>query len=159
MPEGSSVSQSHPQSALVLGFDFGLRRTGVAVGQTITRTARPLTCLTVASQQMIWPQIDRLVTEWQPQCFIVGQPASHNNQITPFIDACNDFAETLKTRYHRPVVRIDEQLTSRYAESQLIEERQQGRRRRIRKPEIDARAAALIVETWLSETSPEPSES
>ena len=134
----------------VLGFDFGLRRTGVAVGQGLTGTATPLTTLVGQDGQPDWDGIGRLIEEWRPEALVVGLPlqmdGSPNAELHERIER---FCRQLEGRYHLPVYRVDERLSSVEAQRRLKAQRQQGHRRRIRKEEIDALAAALQLETWL----------
>ena len=70
---------------LILGFDFGTKYIGVAIGQTTTHTARPLTCLKVKNQHINWQDIDQLIKSWNPGQLIVGIPidmqGKHNTQL------------------------------------------------------------------------------
>ncbi len=140
----------------LLGFDFGLRRIGVATGNTITRSATPLT--TIAGQiadgekrQTNWPAIDKLITEWRPTEILVGLPLLLDGQRQPFTEKVEAFATELGERSGLPVGLVDETLSSRAAEGELKQQRQAGRKSKIRKEEIDALAAKIIIETWLSE--------
>ncbi|MDY6991538.1 MAG: Holliday junction resolvase RuvX, partial [Pseudomonadota bacterium] len=92
----------------VMGFDYGHKRLGIAVGQTLTATAQPLATVNPAH----WPQIDELIKHWQPQACIVGQPRfadGHSNAITV---AVTEFTQKLYQRYRLPVHTIDETLSS-----------------------------------------------
>ena len=136
---------------LVLAFDFGHRRIGIASGNRLTRTASPLTTLTV-HDTVPWADVDRLIAEWRPGILVVGMPPSQaESSITIDVAA---FVDELRERYALEVVTVDESLTSSAAQSELKEGRRSGYlRRRIGKGRLDRHAACLIAEQWLSETA------
>jgi putative Holliday junction resolvase len=128
----------------LLGFDYGTHRIGVAVGQTLTATATALTTLNAVQQRPDWERITQLITEWQPEALIVGLPFNMDDTETEVASRARRFARQLEGRYHLPVHLVDERLTSLEAERQLGgKTKQEG--------DIDALAAKLILETWLSE--------
>lgn len=134
---------------LLLAFDFGLRRIGVASANRHTGTATALTTLET-SRQLPWERIDSLIEQWQPGQLVVGQPdAATAGTVAAGATA---FAAELEQRYGLPVARTDESLTSRAAESELIMARRDGLMpKRIRKGTLDSHAACLIAEQWLRE--------
>ena len=101
-----------------MAFDFGAKRTGVALGQEITASARPLATIKSVNNQPNWPAIESLVTEWQPTQFIVGIPAEcdENKALRSSIDK---FSCELERRFNLPVQLHDETLTSNEAYVQL----------------------------------------
>jgi putative Holliday junction resolvase len=121
---------------LVLGFDFGTRRTGVALGNTLTRSARPLTTIAAASEEARWRAIEALVNEWQPAEFVVGIPCHPDGAPHAMTARCERFARQLEGRYRRPVRRIDERYSSAVSS---------------RSESVDAEAAAVILQQWLAE--------
>ena len=135
-------------TALFMAFDVGAKRTGVAVGQEITATARPLTTITSINQQPDWPAIEALVAEWQPSQFVVGIPTQckANKSIRKMI---NKFSLELQQRFNLPVQLHDETLTSDEAYAQLKKKRAQ-QKGKIDRVEIDQYAAALILESWMN---------
>jgi putative holliday junction resolvase len=138
-------------SDLLLAFDFGLRRIGIASGNRLTRTASPLTTLTV-HDDVPWDELDRLIAEWQPGVLVVGMPPEHGEGSTTIDVAA--FVAALGHRYDIEVQTVDESLTSAAAQSELRESRRSGYlRRRVGKGRIDRHAACLIAEQWLSETA------
>lgn len=133
----------------MLAFDYGGRRTGVAVGQTITGSARALTTLTSVGTGPDWAAIDRLLDEWRPDLLLVGLPQRDDGSDSPQTLAARAFARELEERGIR-VALVNEHLTSNEASRALAEARSDGsRRRRVRKEDIDALAAVLIAEQWL----------
>ena len=125
----------------VLGFDFGLRRIGLAVGQDLTGTAEALKTLEVRNGQVDWNAIGELVEQWQPQLFVLGRPTSADGRPPSIDDAIARFARRLEGRYRRPVSFVDERLSS-YAAADEAESGRVG---------LDAVAARLILETWFAE--------
>ncbi len=142
MPEAATLEGT------LLGFDFGLRRIGVAVGQTATQTASAL--VTVShSTQPDWQVISNLIKEWQPAGLVVGLPLDAGGHETQMSRAARQFAAVLGQRFRKPVYFIDERLTSVQAESQFAEARSAGRARRKDARRLDAVAAKIILENWL----------
>jgi putative Holliday junction resolvase len=135
-------------ATVLIAFDFGQRRIGVATGNLLTRTASPLTTVRVGAQ-LPWQEIDRIIEEWRPQRLVVGQPSTKGTlatRVARFVDA-------LERRYGLDVATVDETLTSHAAHSGLREARRAGYlRRRLRaKDELDRHAACVIAEQWLSD--------
>ncbi len=136
--------------SVTLGFDYGLTRVGVAVGNTLTGTARALPALECPRDDNGWRQLSRVVAEWQPQQFVVGLPVG--NTAEALMEAIDAFAAELHSRFSRPVIRIDESLTSRSAAATLKDARASGHKsRRIRPGEEDSLAAAEIVTQYLND--------
>lgn len=128
----------------LLGFDYGTAKIGIAVGQTETGTANPLTTLRAIRQKPDWDTITRLVDEWQPEALVVGLPYDMDDTETEIAPLARRFARQLEGRYRLPVHLTDERLTSQVARQEL------GRKAK-KFDELDAVAAKLILETWLSE--------
>lgn len=138
-------------SGVYLGFDFGMRRIGVAVGEPITASARPLTTLPARDGQPDWAVIETLLKEWDPVALVVGIPRHADGTSAEVTAPAERFARRLHGRFGRPVHTIDEQLSSQAAERMLAERGQGGRRLAKNKEKIDQLAAAVILETWLAE--------
>jgi putative Holliday junction resolvase len=135
----------------LLAFDFGLRRIGVAVGQTITRSARAVTTLAASDGEPDWAALDALIEDWAPDLLLVGLPLREDGSESPATEAARRFAARLN-RFGKPVQLIDEVLTSAAAQDLLKAQRASGdRRRRVRKRDVDAMSAVLIAEQWLNE--------
>jgi putative Holliday junction resolvase len=132
----------------VLGFDFGLRRIGVAVGQDVTETAAPVATLPAKEGQPEWTRVARLLEDWLPAALVVGLPYRTDGSSQPITARAKRFARQLEDRFGLPVHTIDESLTSRAAASELREHRRSGRRR-VQKADVDQAAACLLVESWL----------
>lgn len=126
-------------SGVVLGFDFGLKRIGVAVGQTISRTASPEAIVASRDGQPDWQHISQLFEAWQPNAIVVGLPMRLNGEPQALTQPARKFGQRLSGRYHTPVFYIEEQLSSVEAEQ---------RKTRTDQP-IDDHAAQIILENWL----------
>jgi putative Holliday junction resolvase len=134
---------------ILVAFDFGLRRIGIATANRATRTASPLTTLR-ADRGPPWVDIDRIVDEWRPAQLVVGVPEGEGAESVA--RRARAFAAALAERYELPVATVDETMTSVAAESDLAEKRRSGYlRRRVGKGSVDRVAACLIAEQWLSE--------
>lgn len=134
----------------LLGFDVGRMRIGVAVGQELTATARPLTTLATQGQQPDWGSITRLIDEWQPDLLIVGVPHHADGSPNAVTQIARRFCRQLEGRYRLPVETIDERLSSREARGYIAQLSELERRQRQNKAAIDRVAAALILESWLN---------
>lgn len=135
--------------AVLLGFDYGIKRIGVAVGQTLTSTASALTTIPVHNFRPDWETISRLFAQWKPTAVVVGLPRNMDGSEHELTARARRFGNQLAGRYNLPVHFVDERLTSVEAEQQL---RAAGRRG---KQDIDPEAARLILQTWLDECSRE----
>ncbi|MDV3237979.1 MAG: Holliday junction resolvase RuvX [Gammaproteobacteria bacterium] len=114
------MTAAHPPQTL-LGFDFGLRRIGVAVGQRVTGTATALTTLAARDGQPDWTQIARLLETWHPDALVVGLPLQLDGTDSEVTRAAQRFARRLEGRFHLPVFLHDERLSSHTAEQWLRE--------------------------------------
>jgi putative Holliday junction resolvase len=151
MGDPTQGPSSTPQ--LILAFDFGTRRIGVASGDTLTATARPLTTLTV-SNGTPWREIDRLVADYRPARLIVGLPYNMDGTPTTLTGPTRHFARELLTRYAVAVALVDERLSSREAEAQLRNARALGlKRRRLTHADVDMTAAKILLERWFDDPS------
>ncbi len=132
----------------VLAFDFGLKHIGVAVGQTLTKTATPLTTLRARDGKPDWVSVRELVTHWRPARLVVGLPLNMDDTESEMSGRARRFAERLAAETSLPVVLADERLTS-YASRG--ERRPGGGKQSTSDASSEhAAAAALIAETWLN---------
>lgn len=130
--------------ATLLGFDYGPRKIGIAVGQTVTASASPLTTLRSRDRRPDWEGIAELIREWQPNALVVGLPYNMDDTEAEWAEAAKRFARQLHGRFGLAVHLVDERLTSREARRQLG-------RAATSLAVVDAMAARLILETWLCE--------
>src|SRR4029079_19158222 len=110
-----------PAARTVLSFDYGLRRIGVAVGNTLTRTAEALATIAAQDGEPDWRAIDRCVADWRPSAIVAGVPYNMSGRNDGLATAALRFADELGGRYGIEVHRVDERLTSREAEDDLRE--------------------------------------
>jgi putative Holliday junction resolvase len=140
------------RARVVLAFDFGQRRIGVACGDTVSRTAAPLDAVPAGSPGPRWEVIESLLREWQPALAVVGLPYNVDGSDSAMTQAARQFAAELERRCRLPVVLVDERYSSREAEARLKSARASGlRRRRVAKADVDAAAACVILERWFNE--------
>ena len=132
---------------ILLGFDFGMKRIGVAVGQSITQTANPLTTLKAQQGIPSWKEIETLINEWKADALIVGIPYNMDNTEQSITFSARKFANRLKGRFHLPVYLVDERLTTIEAKQQLAE---LGAKYADLK-QVDSYAAKIILESWLKQ--------
>ncbi|MDB5985334.1 MAG: ruvX [Nevskia sp.] len=134
-----------------LGFDFGEKRIGAAIGDSLTRQARPLPAIN-NGRQPDWDKLKKLLCEWRPIGCIVGLPVDLDGNEQHVTALARAFAVQLRTRYGVPVYLVDERLTSRSADAELRSARADGRlNRRVKSGDRDGVAARLILEQWLSD--------
>jgi len=133
---------------ILLGFDFGMKRIGVAVGQTLTKTARPLVTLNAKQGVPPWDTLAKLLKTWQPDALIVGIPLNMDGTKQPLTDAAERFADSLKERFNLPVFGIDERLSTKDARERLFTE---GGYKALQNGQVDSMAAQLILENWLTQ--------
>jgi putative Holliday junction resolvase len=137
-----------PAARTVLSFDYGLRRIGVAAGNTLTGTAEALATVAAKDGAPDWPALDALVADWRPDEMVVGVP--YNERADGLAAAALRFADELGRRYGIGIHRVDERLSSREAEDDLRERRRSGAKaRRVRRGDVDREAARLLLLQWL----------
>ena len=133
----------------VLAFDFGLKRTGVAVGNTIVGTASPEeTLISVKQGKPDWDGITRLIAKWNPAQIVVGMPKQLNGDDTELSAPIEKFCNQLNGRYNLPVAQANEQYSSIEAGRRLKQVRQAGRKQKVSKEEVDRVSAVIIFENW-----------
>ena len=133
--------------ATVIAFDFGARRIGVAVGNTIVRAAQPLTTIEADASTARFEAIAALIGEWQPQRLVVGIPLHADGSEHEMTARARRFARQLAGRFRLPVAEVDERYTTELAQSELDAQGagREGRKRR------DAVAAQLILQAWFDD--------
>lgn len=124
----------------IIAFDYGSKRIGVAVGQTLLNTAEPLTIVGQKQNKIHWPAIDKIIAEWRPSRLVVGFPVTEDGQTINIHTAIERFKRDLERRFSLPVELCDERLSS-FEAAQL---EQQSRH------QLDAIAAQIILQTWLN---------
>jgi putative Holliday junction resolvase len=135
----------------LLDFDVGARRIGVAVGNTVSNSAREVGVLDVRAAGPDWPALDRWIREWQPNGLVVGDPATLDGGEQPIRKRARGFAQELRRRYRLPVEQVDERTSSIEAAQRFAAGRAAGARKRHQAAQLDALAAVVILERWLTE--------
>ena len=144
-----STGSTAPGTVCVLGFDVGARRIGVAVGNTLSCTARALSVIDVGETGPDWRRIETLAREWRPDRLLVGEPLTLEGETQPATQRARQFAQDIGARLALPVDLVDERSTSREADQRFAERRRSGTARRRDAAALDAVAAEIIVERWL----------
>jgi putative Holliday junction resolvase len=147
-PRHPSLVTRHPRTGTVLAFDFGTKRTGVAVGDFETRLAHPLTTITAADNRTRFAAIERLIAEWRPLLAVVGMPSHADGTEHPVGALARRFAQRLQGRFGVRAELVDERLTSSEAERLL---RASGARGARLKAGLDAVAAQRILESYFEQ--------
>ncbi len=153
MPERTPAAPD-PAPRLVLAFDFGRRRIGVACGDTLSRTARPLSAVANGPAGPRWEEVAAHIRAWQPSLIVVGLPYNVDGTESGMSGSARGFAVEFAARHALPVRLVDERYSSLEAESRLRAARTAGLRRgRVAKSDIDAAAACVILERWFLEST------
>lgn len=133
----------------LLAFDYGERHIGIAVGQTLTRSASALASVRVADRTPDWEAITRIVDTWRPDALVVGLPLNMDGTEQTVTLGARRFRRQLEGRYRLPVHMVDERLTTREARARLAAEGRHGE-------EDHPVAAQIILESWLGAGATEP---
>jgi putative Holliday junction resolvase len=134
-----------PESETVMAFDFGEKRIGVAVGETLLGEARALATVAESANDRRFAAIARLIAEWHPARLVVGLPRHIDDSEHEFAARCERFARQLEGRYRLPVEMADERYSSAVAESRLDGDKRKNKAR------LDAEAAAVILQAWFDQ--------
>src|SRR5690606_34977271 len=135
----SAPTDPLPPGAVLLGFDFGTRRIGVAVGNTLTESARPLRTIAATPTDQRFARIGELIAEWQPAQLVVGRPLHADGNPNDTTPHCERFARQLSGRFGLPVALVDERYSSVAGDGD--------------DPDSDAQAAATILRQYLSQAN------
>jgi putative Holliday junction resolvase len=135
----------------VIGFDYGARRIGAAVGNRISASARALEVIGNGSHGPDWQRVDALLREWRPDALLVGLPLTMDAGEQANSQGARAFAAALHERSGLSVTMVDERLSSREAAHRFAARRASGSAKRKHAAGLDAVAAEVIVEQWLLE--------
>lgn len=149
-PNSIPNPESRILSGTFLAFDFGSKRIGIAVGNSLTGTARPLSTINDEKNEVRFAAIAALLKEWQPVALVVGLPCNDDGTPHEMTALCRRFANRLKGRFDLPTILVDERYTSAAASSALDEEGIHGRKQ---KSLIDQYAAQQILQAYFDEPS------
>ena len=133
-----------------LCFDYGLKNIGVALGNTLTKEARPIAILAATNGKPRWEEIEALVTEWQPKALVVGNPIDEDGGPTELSAKAAKFARQLEGRLGLGATLHDERFSSKEAK---LRAKESGHKGDFVKQPIDDLAAAIILESWLNSES------
>lgn len=137
-----------PSLKIMIAFDFGLRRIGMAIGQTLTQTARPLITLYAKEGTPNWQELAKLMKKWRPDALVVGIPLNMDGTEQPISQHARAFANLLKEKYNLPVFEMDERLTTKDARERLFAE---GGFKALQDGQVDQVAAQLILQNWFAD--------
>jgi len=139
------------RAATVLALDFGLRRIGIASGDTLTRCARPRGAIGNGAGGPDWPALQRVLDDVRPERIVVGEPYNADGSASTLTEHARRFATDLQQRCALPVDLVDERWSSQDAEERLrAARRQEIDLTRLGAADVDATAAAVILERWFS---------
>ena len=129
----------------VLGFDFGKKFIGIAIGQELTGSASPLGSVKANDGIPNWDNIEKYLKEWLPDYLVVGLPLNMDGTEQPLTKAAKKFGNRLHGRFGLPVEFQDERLTTADAKERLFA---QGGYKNLTKDNVDALSASLIIESY-----------
>jgi putative Holliday junction resolvase len=135
----------HADAGTVLAFDFGTRRIGVAVGNTVVRVAHPLTTISGEAKAARFAAIGALIEQWRPAQLVVGRPVHADGAAHDTTTRAERFAHQLEGRFGLPVARVDERYTTIGADAALASAGVRGGERRAMRDQV---AASLILQSW-----------
>jgi putative Holliday junction resolvase len=151
MREDAPPARAGRAAHTILAFDFGLRRIGIAVGDTLTATAAPRPAAVMLAGGPDWAAIAREVHAAQPRLLVVGVPYNADGTPGTLARTARRFGAELRERFALPVEHLDEHGSSIEASATLKHNRARGvRRRRVGHADVDSAAAAVILERWLA---------
>lgn len=147
------ANSTPPDIGCALGFDVGARWIGVAIGNSLTHSARVLCTIDRQGEDEL-RRAAQLIEEWQPQALVVGDPLNADGSIQEATHMARRFAGRLRERFALPVAMVDERNSSREADARHATARRQGIARRKHAARQDALAAQIILERWLDAGMP-----
>lgn len=131
-----------------LSFDFGTKSIGVAVGQSVTATAKELTPIKAKEGIPNWDTIQQLLTEWTPKIVLVGLPVNMDGSEMEMTRRARKFGRRIEGRYAQKIEFVDERLTTREAKMEAAEN---GHKGNYAKDPVDSIAARILLESWWRE--------
>ena len=131
----------------VIGIDYGKKRVGIAVGNTLTRTAEPLKIIARTNDNQVIDEISQLIHEWQATALAIGIPRHPDDTAHPMTAACLSFAEQLRAHFNLPVIETDE----RYSSAVLPTKNKRHPNGDVRSVPQDDAAAAVILQQYFSQ--------
>ncbi len=129
---------------LIMGFDFGTKKIGVAIGQMVTATATPISIIRVENGVPNWCVLEKLINQWKPERFVVGLPLNMDDSSSNMSRRANWFSSELENRFGIAVSNVDERLST-FEARQIFKDGAT----KSRQEDLDDKVAALILESWL----------
>ena len=142
MPD-SQLQHTSPQ--LIMAFDFGTQKTGMAVGSSLIESATPLALFPMKDGIPNWDELLKIVKQHQPTLFLVGLPLNMDDSESELSARARKFARRLRHQTNIITWMVDERLTTREARDELDHYQAQGRAKKL---SADSIAAALFIENW-----------
>lgn len=134
-----------PSEYMIMAFDFGTQKIGIAVGQTLIQSTNPLPLFPVKDGIPNWEQLLAIVEQWKPHLFLVGLPLNMDDSESELSLRARKFARRLRHQTNIPTLMLDERLSTREAREQVTNYQNQGRGKRLN---ADSMAAAVLIENW-----------
>lgn len=138
-------------NSTILAFDYGTKKVGMAIGQTITHSANALATLKNKQGQPDWQLIQQQIEEWKPKQLVVGLPLREDGAETHSSELARIFIKQLAKKFNLPVTGVNEYLTSHDANARLQTTVRRYKKHIKTSDTLDAMAAQIILETWLAE--------
>lgn len=130
---------------MIMAFDFGTQKTGMAVGQSLIESANPLALFPMKDGIPNWDELLKIVKQYQPTLFLVGLPLNMDDTESELSTRARKFARRLRHQTNIETLMVDERLTTREARDELDHYQAQGRGKKL---SADSIAAALFIESW-----------
>lgn len=144
------MTSDQTKQLTALAFDYGTKKIGVAVGQSITKTASPLAVLPARDGIPDWDTIEKLIQEWQPSLFVIGMPFNMDGSENNMTVRAQKFLQRLNGRFNLPCYSIDERLSSREAKEIRRNMAEAHGKSYNERDVIDSISAQLILENWFA---------
>lgn len=145
MPNSTQQTPPLPTATLIMAFDFGTQKFGMAVGQSLIQSINPLPLFPVRDGIPHWDNLHKLIQHWQPDLFLVGLPLNMDDSESELSLRARKFARRLRHQTNIATFMIDERLTTREARDQIQYYQSQGQGKRLT---ADSMAAGVLIETW-----------
>ncbi len=140
----------------LLALDYGQKRIGIAVGTALTGTSHPVVTVRNGPGGVDWDHLSELIRTWEPEALVLGLPLHEDGSAHALSEEVHRFGRQLEGRFRLIVHMVNEHLTSWDARRELVEQRRRGRKRRIRREQIDAGAAQRILQDFLEGATHDP---
>ena len=136
--------------SILIGFDYGTKKTGIAIAQCITRTASTLKAVRMKQEHPNWNQLDQIINDYRPDFAIIGSPGKTSQETSALTEKVENFASDIEKRYTMPTKLFDESYSTKLAKEELKNQREAGiLNKRIKKGQVDSMAAKILLEQWL----------